>query len=410
MNLDRDLHDALKPLAGEPVADAARVLAALPPGPPPVMPRGPWWLPWTMLAVGFAGGLALDRVMPRAERPLQAMSGEPKTDDKEKEKEKEQPKPPDITPVSRPGAPDKSPPPMGLTLMSFGSMEIDEPGFGRQDLKPGAYETALDTLFWTTKGQAGIYVMANDARVRLDQGAKARVEVDRIALEFGRVFVDSGQRDARMIVECGNVKLVFARASGVIVRKPSGIEVLGLYGTIDVTSAIDSARVDSHQRVEFDADGSARPADKVEFLAPETSWMAHMMQMSNDPRELDERVREVFGAYEKGEFRAEAEREMLRLGPSTAALLTDSIERNIATDHAYAMRAAKLLARLVDYASAEYALPLLLQDDAGLRQLVFEAVHDRTGTDGGTSAAFWADASRERRRTAVEQWRLELSR
>ena len=40
MNLDRDLRDALQPLAGDPIADAARVLAALPPtgGAPPDVP------------------------------------------------------------------------------------------------------------------------------------------------------------------------------------------------------------------------------------------------------------------------------------------------------------------------------------------------------------------------------------
>jgi hypothetical protein len=405
VNFDRDLHDALQPLAGDPVADAARLLAALPPGPPPAAPRGPWWLPWTMLAVGLAGGLALDRLMPRAEKPLQAMSTE-------KPDEKEQPKVLDASPTSQgnrmPAG--QSPPPMGLTVMCFGTAEIDEPGFGRQELKPGAYECALDTVFRTTKGQIGIYMMANDARVRIDNGGEARVGIDHVALEYGRIFVDAGQREALMQVECGKVKLVFAKAAGVVSRKPSGIEVLGLDGTIDVTSPIDTARVDKYQRVSVDVDGSARPAETVDFLPAETSWMTLMIQMSNDRRELEERVKEVFIAYEKDKARAEAEREMLRLGPSTAWLLTDSIERNIDGNRAYALRAAALLARLLDYSSAAYALPLLLQDDVELRLVIFAAVRARTGTDGGTSEAFWREASRERRRTAVEEWRAELSR
>jgi len=404
VSLDRDLHDALHPLGGDPVADAARVLAALPPGPPPATPRGPWWLPWTMLAIGLAGGLAFDRLMPRPQQPLQALP------DVRKENDKPKP-PPDVANPAVQTMPARSPMlPMGLTVMSFGTTEIDEPGVGRQELKPGQYECALDTVFRTTKGQVGVYVIANDARVRIDYGTAARVEVDHVALDFGRIFVDAGQRDARMMVVCGKVKLVFAKASGVVAFKPSGIEVLGIDGTIDVTSPIDTARVDKYQRVEIDADGSARPAEKVPFLAPETSWMAHMIQMSADRRELEERVNEVFAVYEKGEFPAEAEREMLRLGPSTAWLLTDSIERHIASDRAYALRAAALLARVVDYASAAYALPLLLQDDVELRLLIFAAVRARTGTDGGTSEAFWRDASRERRRSAVEEWRTELLR
>src|SRR5262249_21356474 len=153
-----------------------------------------WWLPWTMLALGFAGGLALDHLMPRPQQPLKAMSTEPVN------KEPDNPKlvPGTISPASqtnkppdRPSNPTAPTPmvPTDLTVTSFGTWEVDEPGFGHQELEPGAYQFALDSVFRTTKGQIGVYVMANDARVRIDLGTAARVGADHVALEFGRIFV-----------------------------------------------------------------------------------------------------------------------------------------------------------------------------------------------------------------------------
>lgn len=62
MSLDRDLRDALRPLAGDPVADAARVLGALPPLEPSPDgdrggPRGGRPLPWWWLASALLGGM-----------------------------------------------------------------------------------------------------------------------------------------------------------------------------------------------------------------------------------------------------------------------------------------------------------------------------------------------------------------
>src|SRR5580765_4345302 len=85
VNLDRDLRDALRPLAGDPVADAARVLAALPPG-GPLPPQYPWrypwrhpWLPWTLLGLGLALGAGAYAVLSRLGAPAAiAASVDPK--------------------------------------------------------------------------------------------------------------------------------------------------------------------------------------------------------------------------------------------------------------------------------------------------------------------------------------------
>ena len=58
MSLDRDLRDALQPLAGDPVADARAVLAKLPPL-PPASPDGPV-PPQALEALGAAHRVQLD--------------------------------------------------------------------------------------------------------------------------------------------------------------------------------------------------------------------------------------------------------------------------------------------------------------------------------------------------------------
>ena len=56
----------------------------------------------------------------------------------------------------------------------------------------------------------------------------------------------------------------------------------------------------------------------------------------------------------------------------------------------------------------KYALSLLQLDDPEVRLMVFDAVHDATGTDGGTDRDFWREAGPARRVTAVENWKREL--
>lgn len=420
MNLDRDLRDALRPLGGDPIADAARVLAALPPGPPagpptgaPQAPRGPArpWLPWTLLAVGSLGGFALGRAFapadPAAVAPPVTTPNLPVPTQGQPIQPPEQPKDPPDKPaidVGFVGAASDH-----LTVMAFGELAVDEPKSGHQELDPGSWMTELGTRF-TTQGQAGIYVNANDVRIRLDVATTARVDVDRIDFEAGRLWVDTGQRQARVQVGFGDAKLVFVDAAGIVTRDPTGVHVTGLSGTIEIDTPSDRARVAAHERLTIAADGGVGPRTKVPFLPTATSWMTTMIASGLDQRELDDRVQTVFAAYEQGEFRAAARREILALGSRCVWLLADSVERRFAADHDYALQTVDLLGRLVEFRSAPYVLSLLLLDDADLRERVFAALRDATDTDAGTDAAFWRDASLDARRAAIERWRAELTR
>ncbi len=406
MNFDRDLADALRPLAGDPVADAARVLAALPAAPaepPPRARHAPWthWLPWTLLLVGALVGIGIDRLLtPGSSAP----AAPPEVKDAEPP-----PPTPDMAPnqgfLSGPSKSDHQ-----LLVMAFGPLDIDEPGLGVQHLEEGQWQTALGTSFKTANSQVGLYTYANDARVRLDRNCEASIDVDRVTLDFGRIWIDTGQRDATIRVICGGTRVTFVDSSGTLARVPSGVEIVALRGSIDVVTPLDTVRVAAHERLQVDANGAPQAAVKVPLLASATSWMTRMIEESTDRRELTDRVREVFDAYEQDTARDEARRELLKLGARCVWLLADSIDRRLADDRAYALDATQVLAAIVDYRTATFALPLLLQDDAELRELVFRAVARATGTDGATDAPFWRDAPREQRLAAIDRWRNQLLR
>lgn len=447
MNLDRDLGDALRPLAGDPVADAMRVLAALPPGAlPPGSPEGtpppdraprrtdrgrptPRWLPWTLLALGLAAGIGIGLAL--GHDPAQRAPDAPRPEQRSDERQPDVPPPDPGLLANTQGNdprdkqpkpdPDKPLPPAAgfvmpanyadrLLLTAFGPVAVEEPKAGRQDLDAGAWEVELGTRFKTQTGQVGLFVNANDARVRLDFDTEARVDVDRVTLEFGRMWLDTGSRDAHVRVDCGDVHIRCADAAVTIARAPSGIEVLVLSGSVDVTTPADAARVAGHELLLVDPDGHCEPKTAVPFLAPSTSWMTRMIAQSSDPSEFSARVQEVYAAYEAGTWRDAARHELLKLGSRTVWLLADGIERALPTDRAFALESVQLLARVVDYSSAGHALSLLLLDDAEIRAQVFRAVRDATGTDGGTDEPFWLDAARERRRTVVDSWRTQLLR
>ncbi|MGE3174548.1 MAG: hypothetical protein AB7O97_18095 [Planctomycetota bacterium] len=422
MNVDRDLPDALRPLRGDPVADAARVLAALPPGPPAGAPRDPGgrpWLPWALLglgllaggAVGYAlgGGAAApaestERPDARPPEPSEQPAKEPEPT-KEPDKEKEPDKQPQPVPFERAEMREM------LYVMAFGPIDVDEPGFGAQGLARGEWRTKLGSQFRTGPSQAGVYVYANDARMRIDRETAVRIAADRVQLEFGRAWVDTGDMSATLRVECDGVTAALETPSGAqFTRGPSGVQVLALRGKVSVRADGTALLLKEHQSVFVDADMGAQPVEDVAFTAPATSWMTDMIVAGTDPNELRTRVERVIAAYEDGAHRDAARREILKLGARCVWMLADSIERRAGDDPAYARDAAALAMQLVDFGAARHALPLLRLDDVELRALVFRGVRDATGTDGGTDEAFWREAELPRRQRAIEHWIDELNR
>lgn len=418
MNLDRDLRDALRPLAGDPVADAARVLAALPPA-GPVPPQHPW-LPWTLLGLGLALGAGAYAVLSRLGAPATISATEdPKPAQAPKPAEAAPPGPVTQGPVTKNN--DRSPSPgvasgmerenaSMLLVMAFGELDVDEPVEGKQHLAPGDYRVRVDSSFATKDALAGIYAYANDAALRLDRQTIARCSPEEVQLEEGRVWIASGMRGGTIRIELGDAKAVLHAGKVMCSREPTGSSILALAGKVEVlTPQRGTLTLAAHERLAIDVRGP-QPVEKVAFLGGVTSWMTPMIEMSSDPEEIAERVDEMLDAFEQGDHREEAARELMKLGPRCTPVLVKAVEKALPRDRALAIETARLLGRLIDYRRSVFALALLRLDDAELRVVVFDAICRATDTDSATDAEFWRNASAQNREGAIQRWTKQLQR
>lgn len=424
MNLDRDLRDALQPLAGDPVADAARVLRALPPldgGPQSPRPRPgkpwpptTWWLTTGGLLVGLLIGAFAGRWFggstpaPIQAPPQNSESGRPTTPpppepDPPKEEPKREIKPP-LLPERPSGDPDY------MVLMAFGEMTIDEPGEGVQKLEPMSYHVRAGTRYTTGEGQAGIYVLANDTRVRLDAATQARIGIDRCEFDRGRMYLCCNREPATMTIETPLATLQFDAGTDVILNGDAeGLNIVGMRGNVLIrTTKAETIRLGKSESVKLDARRGATPPERIEFLGNVTSWMTQMIILQQDPAELRSRVLSMVEAYEDGRQRAAAEIEIRRLGARCVPMLAYGAEKRLAEPD-YVRGVATLVGELVDYDYAHYLFGLLTQGEADVREIIFAGIRRATGIAEG-DAAFWRDADLPTREQAAQRWLSALKR
>lgn len=392
MNLDRDLRDALAPLAGDPTADAARVLQALP---PPGLPPIGWWLGGSGLVLGLLLGIAVGRSTANAPTPAPLPVNQPVTGEPPKD-------PPQPWPMPRDDA---------FYVMAFGELAVEEPGRGPGDLKAGAYDLPMGTLIRTTDlSRAGVYTAVNDSRMRLDCNTTARITPVEVTLQEGRLWLHASPRhpgDLRIASSLATAMVTAGRA--IADHRTGGLQVLSIDGTVVVrTAAGQTAQLQPGQLVWVDPDQGLSSVEKVPFLGSATSWMTDMVLMEQDQTELHERVREMVAAYEEGTHRTAAALEIRKLGTTTLGLLVDIVQRSTTADPDFARATAALAADVVEYRTVDWMFPLLESDDIDVRLIAFRGLRRATGTDGGTDEEFWRDASTVRRRDAIQTWKKRL--
>lgn len=408
--LDRDLRDALETLAGDPIADARRVLAALPPGPvTPPPPRGlppaGWWMLGGGLVLGLGAGMLLMRlgVAPApADQPpaIERQDDKAPVDDK-----KPEPKKPD-QPRTWP-----MPESEGVLLMAFAPMSIDEPGSGVQQLEPMQYQVADGTTFTTREGTAGLYMMANDVRLRLDAMTEARVEPTSVTFGHGRIWLDCGGRNTDLEVRSALAVATVEGGSCMFAGDDKGMAVIAVSGNVSLrTEQGEATRIEARYQVWIDKDRGMTRIQQVPFLGTATSWMTRMILAEQDDTELRARVKDMVLAYEDGARRAEAEREIRKLGSACVPMLVYGIEQHHGHGEDYARTAAQLLAQLVDYLRADYVLPLLLADDAEVRVETFTGLRRATGLDLGQSEQYWRGADVAQRQAGFDAWKQALGK
>ena len=404
MSLDRDLRDALQPLAGDPIADAMRVLAALPPAgplpPDPAPPRAPlpWWLLLAGVALGAVLGLAAARwfgeappLPPQPVQPPDPTVVPPKPDAPSTLREKEQP----------------SEYADQLQIMAFGELSIDEPGVGRQLLAPGGYMAAVGTLFDTGPSMAGIYAYANDVRVRLDRATLAMVQPDLVTLQRGRLWLSNVTRPAALVVRADRVDVDVTAAVLMLEARSSGLWACCLEGEALVRPLGGTAfRLPAQQQVEIDRRTGRGELQKVAFAGTLTSWMTRMILQQTDDAELYGRIAQMLDAYLEGAYRDAAAIELRRLGARTAGRLYAALD-GMAARPELRLRTASLLADVAEYDQRDWLLALLENDDSDVRAMAFRGLVRVTGA-GVEDEAFWRGGDAGARATAVAAWRETL--
>ncbi len=410
MNLDRDLREALAPLAGDPASDAARVLAALPPAavpptppagrrgrPQPPAPRG-WPLPWVALAVALASGLGAllgwamaGRGEPPAAPPAQQPPAQQPPPEKEPPKETVVPMPTESRDM--------------LMLMAFGPLEIDEPGVGEQDLRPGGYMTKLGTTVRTGEAFAGLYVYANDARVRLDRETVALVAEDRVVVTEGRVWLSTTTRPTPFAIDAGPAQIEGLGMEVQIERRADDVDVLCLGGDAQLRSGGTVVALSAMQRVRSGAGGVGEP-ESLGFAGTATAWMVPMIRQQQDDRELQERIGAMVKAFAAGTYRAEAAVELRRLGSRAVPVIYEAmLARPAPADEQ--RQAAELLGSLAEYSQAPWLLALLEHGEADVRAAAWRALA-RVAGQNVEDETFWRSAEPVERERALARWRALL--
>lgn len=401
MNLDRDLRDALEPFGSDPVADARRVLAALPDGAPVgggPAPKGlpllAWWLLAGALTIGLAAGYLLGRA---TETPVPASPGHPKENPAENPTENPKDKPKDPREDMQ----------GSLMLMAFGEVTVNEPKQSREVLAPNQYYVAIGTIFETAESMAGIYIFANDARVRLAQETVATVDVDRVALRGGRVWISNITRPAPLRIEAELATIQADAAVMQVERYGNGVTVIVLDGSATVrASGGGTRRVDAGKQLQIDAQGTAAAVVDAPFFGMVTSWMTHMVLQQQDETELRARIDQMTNAFIEGTHRDAAAKELRRLGPKIVPRLYKALDQ-VGVDRELRHRTADLIARQSDYLHHEWLLAMLERGDEETRAVAFHAIVRVSETEVGDEA-FWRAASSTDRAVELQRWRVLL--
>ncbi|MCR9246551.1 MAG: hypothetical protein NXI31_16075 [bacterium] len=428
MNLDRDLRDALRPLRGDPVEDARAVLAELDDGLPPATVEPPKGLRGLPIAAALLGVLALGIVVGLAsgsafDGEQQNVVDEPEKggDPNETDENPDDKNSDDGNPEDReddPSKPDEKkkkpwppPPPSSssLLLMAFGEMTVNEPKLQREALKPGSWYVKSGTLFETGNSLAGIFVQGTGSAVRLAQQTVAAVEMDRIDVREGIVWMSTLGEPVSVRIEAELATVLSEKAEVMVERQNNGVVVISFGGDVTVrASAGESRRLGELSRCEIDSTGVIRGVEPVEFPPAVTGWMVPMVINQTDDRELRHNVEWLVEAYVEGTNREAAVRELRRYGGHTVGKLFYALDV-VGSDTALLHRTARLIGASAEYSHKDWLFALLERGDEESRAIAFRALVRVGGEENQVEdEGFWRAANTTDRELQLRQWRTRL--
>ncbi|MCB9889501.1 MAG: FecR domain-containing protein [Planctomycetes bacterium] len=386
MSEHRDLRDALAPLAGDPVADAGRVLAALPElQPAAVRPARPMRLVAAAAGVALVVGAGVGWWLGRALPPAAPTAGWPS--------------PTKETPGGR------DPRNYGFEFFGFGTVQVLEPGTPPQELQ-NRWGLAYGSVLRTGKSHAGL-LLRDDVQVRLDIGTHAEVVAPRsLVLQTGQMWLAARDAPQLVVVKTPSGLVDVERAVAMIEVRDGRVRVTCLQGQVRVRPRGAAAqRLAVGEQVAVDAGGQQVESCRPEFLDGISSWMTEMIVEQVDTRERDQRATRMVEAYLDGRFRKEARRELFRLGPAAVPALAGALRDHPELPPELARETARMVCSMATTRTKRPLFELLYSADPEVRVLVARRIGEVTDVPYPGGVEFWRGASDPKvRQSAVLEW------
>lgn len=385
-----DLRDALEALAGDPVDDASRVLKGLPqPGVPPVA----WWL----LGVGLAAGLLFGLWMANdsiATRPA-PVDADPKNEEEKIRKEK------DLIPFKEMA---------NIYFYGLGKVWVHEPGKANVELI-GAYDEIEHGTSFDTRGSSSLagLLLAEEIQLRIDKGTKVTVvEPRNFDVEVGQIYVFSGYEPDLMIVVKTPIALVDVVGGGSMVEFRDGrVQVVCLHGEAEIHSVKGGPdiKLEEGEIGWINQSGEAGGPEKATFLPRWSGWMSKLLILQQDPRELSEHIAALVKAYYGTKHRAEAMRELRKLGGWSLNSMVDKYRENEPQGtQEFNRQTAEFICKLATVTTLDPLFKLMSSPDPEVRYVAYSRAVDLTDEGHDIGTKFMRTASAEDRYKALQKF------
>ncbi len=381
-SFDEAIRDALRPLAGDPGADARAVLSRLP------RPRRFHWRDVAVIAAAAAAGVLVGVLVAKRAAP----------------------RPDPVAKDQLVQTPPAAPAPALVRLAIGRVITRDEAGGSRErvlqtlgSVDQGAWiETAED-------GKAEL-LLADGSVVRLDsRTAIALGDQRELRLERGQFWAkfSSGPRRIRheqAVVECDDAAVVDVMSYG------DDLAVTALEGTARlITPGENQRRVRPMQRVAV-RDGILRDRETIYWAFEVTHWQLDLLCGSRVPEEVAAMAAPAIEMLAHPEMHSFGEMDLRAMGECAMAPLFAFLKKTDPVRDVFArMRAATVLADSATFRGIDGLFAFLADECPGVRGQMHLAIARVSGMEW-RDAHFWSMAPAAVREQEARAWREQLKR
>ncbi len=396
-NGDQLLRRALAPLAGDPDADAARVLAAIRELPAPKsssLPRPPHGWRWptvvTLIASSAAAGFLVGFLLRPAPPP--AATQQPIA------------RPPSTTPTPVPPAP-----PDARLLVSYGKVTAAQARNANAAPLTIGDPLALGALLQTDERARAMVRTADGVEIFAARGTSFRlVKPTELELQNGRVLVYLPEKGFRFRIRHaqgfvdwdrlgvdveakGDELTVYSMTTGVVLSEPGGIQ-----------------RQVPEMRIAGIADGVFRNVRYPDMDRMANLWPLDMIGVTARDDEIEKSVQTFLASGQRMRSPMVTQIALSRMGDRTFQPLVDYLRRPASGGESTRIVAARAVADFAERGDAIVLFDLLGDPDPIVRLTMAYALSRLFGWDETFDEAFWRDAPAETRAERAAEWRKKV--